>query len=78
MVEPAVGQELVEHAPGEGAMRAAALEREIDRFRVPRARCRRGREHARERLGCQSVEKSLFNSNGNITCRRVGGSGKPE
>ncbi len=30
--EPAVFQQLIEHAPGEGAMRAAALESQVDAF----------------------------------------------
>ena len=34
-LEPAIGQDLVEHAPGEGAVRAAALQREVDALARP-------------------------------------------
>ena len=40
-VEPAVVQQMVEHAPGEGAVRAAALQREVDRLGFGRPRCAR-------------------------------------
>jgi hypothetical protein len=31
-LQPPVGEKMIEHAPGEGAMRAAALKREIDQL----------------------------------------------
>ena len=35
--QPGLGEQSIEHTPGIGAMRAAALQREIDRFGVPSA-----------------------------------------
>src|SRR3546814_3162968 len=60
-----VGQQAVEHAPGEGAVRAAALQREVHRTPVA---CRQLRPPPRTRMTCRKPGAPACGS-GSSTCR---------
>src|SRR5262249_23533399 len=76
--DPAVVEPLIEHAPGEGAVRAAALQGEIDRLgatlaHAPRRQPAPRRTARRERVGNEICEQNRKHSR--ISMRRVFGEG---
>src|SRR5262249_10494144 len=77
-LDAAVVEQLIEHAPGERAMRAAALQRQIDRLDAALARSPRrlpppARRARRERVGNEICEQ-----NGKHSRIRCGSGGRRE